>query len=70
MMMITLFTSQTSSLAKVLKLIEETYYAISILIFGSWITFRSSVVNHSVNELKYSELFALMLRPDFIDKPT
>ena len=35
MMMITLFTSQTSSLAKVLKLIEETYNAISILIFGS-----------------------------------
>ena len=35
MMMITLFTSQTSSLAKVLKLIEEKYYAISILVFGS-----------------------------------
>ena len=32
MMMITLFTSQTSSLAQVLKLIGETYYAASILI--------------------------------------
>ena len=32
MMMITLFTSQTSSLAQVLKLIGETYYATSILI--------------------------------------
>ena len=31
-MMITLFTSQTSSLAQVLKLIGETYYATSILI--------------------------------------
>ena len=45
MMMITLFPSQTSSLAQVLKLIGETYYATSILIFGSWITFRSNVVN-------------------------
>ena len=35
MMMIILFTSQTSSLAQVLKLIGETYYATSILIFGS-----------------------------------
>ena len=31
-MMITLFTSKTSSLAQVLKLIGETYYATSILI--------------------------------------
>ena len=45
MVVITLFTSQTSSLAQVLKLIGETYYATSILIFGSWITFLSNVVN-------------------------
>ena len=29
------FTSQTSRLAQVLKLIGETYYATCILIFGS-----------------------------------
>ena len=62
MMMITLFTSQTSSLAKVLKLIEETYYAISILIFGSWITFRSSVVNQCC--------CCCCCCPDFRNRPT
>ena len=61
MMMITLFTSQTSSLAKVLKLIEKTYHAIRILIFGSWITFRSSVVN---------QCCCCCCCPDFRNRPT
>ena len=64
MMMITLFTSQTSSLAQVLKLIGETYYATSILIFGLWITFRSNVVNQCCC------CCCCCCCPDFINKTT